>query len=65
MLLQKDIYLKTNRVQYNSFNNSSNHKTFLQIVPVKISNENRFIHTNALLDTTFDATLSNEKLLQN
>ena len=31
----------------------------------KISNENRFIHTNALLDITFDATLLNEKLLQN
>ena len=56
-LLHEDIPLKTNGVQPNSFNKSSTHKTFLQIVPVAISNGNRFIRTKALLDTGSDATL--------
>ena len=56
-LLHEGILLGTNRVQQNSFNKSSTHKTFLQIVPVTISNGNRFIRTNVLVDTGLDATL--------
>ena len=56
-LLHGDISLKTNGVQHNGFNRSSFHKTFLQIVPITISNGNRFVSTNALLDTVSDATL--------
>ena len=60
-LLHKDILLKTNGVQHNSFNKSSTHKTFLQIVPVTISNGNRSICTTAVLDTGSDATLHTYK----
>ena len=59
-LLHKGVPLKTNGDQHYSSNKSSIHKTFLQIVPVTISNRNRFIHTNTLLDTGSDATLLRE-----
>ena len=49
--------MKTKGAQHNSFNKSSTYKTFFQIVPVIISNGNRFIRTNALLDTGSDTTL--------
>ena len=44
-LLHEDIPLKTNGVQHNIFNKFLTHKTFLKIVPVTISNGNRFIGT--------------------
>ena len=56
-LLNEYIPLKTNGVQHNSFNKSSTHTTFLKIVPVTISNGNRFILRNALFDTGSNATL--------
>ena len=57
-LLHKDILLKTDGVQHNSFNKFPTHKTFSQIsyVPLTISNGNRFVHTNGILDTGSDAT---------
>ena len=61
-LFYEDIPLKTDGVQHKSFNKSSTNKTFLQIVLVTISNRNRFIHTNALLDTGSDATLLNREI---
>ena len=55
-LLHKDIPLKSNGVQHNSFNKSSTRETFLQTVPVTNSNGNRIIRTNTLINIGFDAT---------
>lgn len=48
---------KADVIQHNSFNKFSTNKTFLQMLPVTISNKNHFIHINFLLDTGSSAIL--------
>lgn len=48
----------------NSHTSERCNKTFLQVLPVKISNGNRMIETNALLDTGSDSTFIRQDIVE-
>ena len=63
-LLQEDNPPKTD-IQNNNFSKHfDTNKTFMQIIPVTISNKNRSIRTNALLDNGSDATRLTQDIVE-